>query len=65
MAIGLILGRWWLLLLVPPAVFVWQLYFENSILAEGIQSWIALVTSAASAAGILAGILLRRFVRPS
>jgi hypothetical protein len=36
-ATGLIIGRWWLLLLVPPAVYIWMFYFEWSILEEHIQ----------------------------
>jgi hypothetical protein len=68
-ATGLIIGRWWLLLLVPPAVYIWMFYFEWSILEEDIQRWISLVGGGVSAVGVVAGILLRRFanrfVKPS
>jgi hypothetical protein len=68
-ATGLIIGRWWLLLLVPPAVYIWVFYFEWSILEEHIQRGIALVCGAVSAVGVVAGMLLRRFanrfVKPS
>jgi hypothetical protein len=60
-ATGLIIGRWWLLLLVPPAVYIWMFYFEWSILEEDIQRGISLVYGAASAVGVVAGMLLRRF----
>ena len=66
---GLIIGRWWLLLLVPPAVYIWMFYFEWSILEEDIQRGLSLVYGAASAVGVVAGLLLRRFanrfVKPS
>jgi hypothetical protein len=64
-ATGLIIGRWWLLLLVPPAVYIWVFYFEWSILEEDIQRGIALVCGAASAVGVVAGMLLRRFASRS
>jgi hypothetical protein len=62
--IGYFTGRWWLLLVVPPAVFAW-LRLSESVLSTDLRTWIALVVSAFSALGVIVGVLIRRFTKPS
>jgi hypothetical protein len=58
--VGFVTGRWWMLLVVPPATLLF-VGLIDSVLESDLHWWIALVESAFSALGISLGVLARRF----
>jgi hypothetical protein len=66
LVVGLIIGRWWapLPVAVVTAVVLW-IWGRDSILDPGIKQGLAEVFGLAAGLGALAGVTVRRFVKPS